>query len=79
MKLLAATILSIVCATSVAAVAANKKAAVKCSAADKKAGKCGHGSREANQSTTTAAATSVRKASMESSRAPASVMESNTH
>lgn len=84
MKLLAATLLALVCATSGAALAANKKAKAKdstkkeCSAADKKAGKC-HS--KAAVSAATASAASVRPGSMvpPSSRMPASTRETNIH
>lgn len=87
MKVLAATLLAMVFVTSGSAMAGGKKPAKAtakqvCSAAQKKAGKCGAvEATKANISTTVAAPTSVRSGSMESpnSRAPASVMDNNTH
>lgn len=84
MKVLAATLLAMVFVTSGSAMAGKKtaKASKECTAAQKKAGKCGALEvTPANVSTTVAAPTSVRSGSMEnpSSRAPASVMDNNTH
>ncbi len=91
MKLLAAALLTFVCAISGSAMAGYSKKA-KAAAATKecadgykkgKDGKCGvNGAKvKANVSTTVAAPNSVRSGSMENpnSRAPASVIENNTH
>ena len=90
MKLLAAALLTFVCAISGSALAgyskkAKSEATKECADGYKKGkdGKCGvKGAKvKANVSTTVAAPNSVRSGSMENpnSRAPASVIENNTH
>jgi len=86
-KVLAATLLAMVFVVSGSAMAgkspsksstSEKKA---CSESQKKAGKCNAESDKVNVPRTVAAPSSVRSGSMEnpSSRAPASVMDNNTH
>lgn len=84
MKVLVASLLTIVCAGSVAMAKGSDSKKAKtaaCSPAEKKQGKCGATTAKAGASSTTAAAASVRAGSMEnpSSRAPASVDANNTH